>query len=191
MMGNLFISKVRVKLLKLFFLDISKEIHIRGIVRTIDEEINAVRRELKNLERASVLVSEKRGNRQYYMLNRKCPIFPELLGIVHKESGLGSAILNNIDRMGTVLYALLTTAYIENHHPSQYDIDVLIIGELNLKAVSSVIHEVEESSKTEIRYSVMSEEEFTFRKKKRDAFILNILNKHKIMLVGDENRLLA
>ncbi|MDD3661769.1 MAG: hypothetical protein PHG63_01765 [Candidatus Dojkabacteria bacterium] len=190
-MGNLFISKVRVKLLKLFFLDISKEIHIRGIVRTIDEEINAVRRELKNLERASVLVSEKRGNRQYYMLNRKCPIFPELLGIVHKESGLGSAILNNIDRMGTVLYALLTTAYIENHHPSQYDIDVLIIGELNLKAVSSVIHEVEESSKTEIRYSVMSEEEFTFRKKKRDAFILNILNKHKIMLVGDENRLLA
>ena len=41
MIEHLFISKVRVKLLVLFFSDLSREIHIRGIVRKIDEEINS------------------------------------------------------------------------------------------------------------------------------------------------------
>lgn len=191
MMEHLFISKVRIKLLALFFLDVSKEIHIRGVVRSIDEEINAVRRELKNLEAATVLVSEKRGNRQYYAINPKCPFYYELLGIVNKQFGLGGAVVRNLDGLGTVLYALLTPAFIENHHPSQYDIDLLIVGDLNLKGVSSVIKEAEDEIGREVRYSVMTEEELVFRKKKRDAFLLNILNKHKIMLVGDEDRLLT
>lgn len=191
MIEHLFISKVRVKLLQLFYSDLSREIHIRGIVRKIGEEINAVRRELRNLESIGVLTCEKRGNRLYYKINPKCPLYYELLGLVHKESGLGGLFLENIDSMGTVLYAVLTSAYIENHHPSQYDIDLLMIGDINLKAVSSVVKKAEEEIKREIRYTVMNEEEFDFRKKKRDSFIMNILDKHKIMLVGNENRLLS
>jgi len=191
MIEHLFISKVRVKLLVLFFSDLSREIHIRGIVRKIDEEINAVRRELKNLEKTGVLLKEQRGNRLYYKGNPHSPLFYEILGLVHKESGLGSSIISKQDEMGTVLYALITSAYIENHHPSQYDIDVLIIGDVNLKAVSATIKSAEAEIKREIRYTVMNEEEFEFRKRKRDVFVMNILNKHKIMLIGDENRLLA
>jgi len=191
MIEHLFISKVRIKLLKLFFLDTSKEVHIRGIVRLIDEEINAVRRELKNLEEAGILENEKRGNRMYYRLDPKCPLFYELQGLVHKEFGLGGTILDNLDRIGTIQYAILTTAFLENHHPSQYDIDVLIVGDINMKGVSSIIKDAEKLVKREIRYSVMDEEELDFRKKKRDTFITNILEKHKIMLVGDENKLLS
>lgn len=191
MIEHLFISKVRVKLLQLFYSDLSREIHIRGIVRKIGEEINAVRRELRNLESIGVLTCEKRGNRLYYKINPKSPLYYELLGLVHKESGLGGLIIENLDALGTILYAVLTSAYIENHHPSQYDIDVLIIGDINLKAVSSIIKKAEEEIKREIRYTVMDEEEFDFRKKKRDSFVMNVLNKHKVMLVGDENRLLS
>ncbi len=191
MIEHLFISKVRVKLLKLFFLDPTQEIHIRGIVRKIDEEINAVRRELKNLQEGTVFLSEKRGNRLYYKINPKCPIFYEIQGLIHKEYGLGGVIVRNLDEMGTVKYALLTTAFLQNHHPSQYDVDILLVGDLNMKVVSSAIKEAEKEMKREIRYTVMEEEELDFRKKRRDTFILNILNKHKIMIVGDENRLLS
>jgi hypothetical protein len=157
----------------------------------IDEEINAVRRELRNLEGAGVLVSEKRGNRVYYKVNPKCPIYYELLGLVNKESGLGGIILENREKLGSVTYALLTTAYVENHHPSQYDVDMLIVGDVNMKGVSSVIKEAETKLKREIRYTVMNDEEFEFRKKKRDSFVTNILFKQKIMLVGNENKLLS
>ncbi len=191
MIEHIFKSKVRVKLLRLFFMDTSTEMHIRGVVRKIDEEINAVRRELKNLAKAGILESEKRGNRLYYSVDDDCAIRYELIGLVNKEFGLGKSILSRRDLLGDVKYAILTTAYLEDHHPSPYDIDVLMVGNLSMKGVSSTIKAAESEIGREIRYTVMTEEEFEYRKKKRDTFILNILNKHKIMLVGDENKLMA
>ncbi len=191
MINKLFVSKVRTKLLKLFFLSKVDELHIRAIVRAIDEEINAVRRELQNLESATVLTSDRRGNRVYYALNNKCSIYPEILGLIHKEYGLGGAILRNKDSLGSPLFAVITTAFIEDHHPSQYDVDLLIVGEVNLKATAAIIKEAEDELGREIRYTVLSIEDFEFRRRKRDAFIINILEKHKIILIGDENRLLS
>lgn len=191
MIENIFVSRVRVKLLRFFFMDSSRELHIRGIVRKIDEEINAVRRELKNLEETGILKSEKRGNRLYYTLDESCPINTELLGLVNKEFGLGGIVLERKDLLGDVHFAVLTTAYLENHHPSPYDIDILFVGNLNMKSLSKSIKQAEDELKREIRYTVMTRDELDYRKKKRDAFIMNILNKHKIMLIGDENKLLA
>jgi len=191
MIEHLFVSKVRAKLLKLFFLNTAEDIHIRGIVRAIDEEINAVRRELKNLEGASLLQSDHRGNRVYYSVNRKCSIFYEILGLIHKEYGLGGAVLRNRVQLGSPTFAVITNAYIEDHHPSQFDIDLLLVGDINLKSTSTTIKEAEEEVKKEIRYTVMTTEDFEFRRKKRDAFVINILEKHKIMLIGDENRLMS
>ena len=62
-------SKVRVKILDLYFSDVKEMYHVRGIVREIKEEINAVRRELERLENAGLFKKEKRGNRVYYFLN--------------------------------------------------------------------------------------------------------------------------
>lgn len=191
MIEYLFISKVRVKILHLFFSDVSQEIHIRAIVRKIKEEINAVRRELRNMQAATILLSEKRGNRLYYRINPQCPIFYELLGLVHKEFGLGGAIVKNANAIGSITYAILTSAFIDNLHPSPYDIDLLVVGDINLNQLSSIVKGAETEIEREVGYTVLTEDDFEFRKKKRDSFIVNILNKHKIMLVGDENRFLA
>jgi DNA-binding transcriptional ArsR family regulator len=191
MLEYIFKSKVRVKLFRLFFTDTSTEIHIRGIVRKIDEEINAVRRELQNLEEAGILESEKRGNKLYYKIDTKCPIRYELIGLVHKEFGLGKIVLTQLENLGDVTYAVLTTAYLENEHPSPNDIDILLVGNFSMKGVSQAIKTAEKELSREIRYTVMTEEEYEYRKKKRDSFILNIIHKHKIMLVGDENKLMT
>ena len=44
---------------------------------------------------------------------------------------------------------------------------------------------------SEINYTIMSEEEFTFRKKRTDPFIIEILSGSRVMLLGDEENLLA
>ncbi|MBN1618054.1 hypothetical protein JW887_01775 [Candidatus Dojkabacteria bacterium] len=191
MIEHIFVSKVRVKILKLFFLDASREIHIRGIVRKISEEINAVRRELKNLQLSMILTSNRRGNRMYYKINTDCPIYYELSGMIHKEFGLGGKVLENRDGLGDIKYVVLTTAYIEDHHPSPYDIDILFVGNINLKGVATTIKSAEKIVNREIRYTVMTTEEFEFRKKKRDSFVENIVNKHKIMVIGDENQFMT
>jgi len=53
---DLIISKVRVKLLTIFFLAPDDIFYVRQLVRKTDEEINAVRRELAYLEKKGILV---------------------------------------------------------------------------------------------------------------------------------------
>lgn len=191
MINSILVSKVRIKILKLFFTDLKKEIHIRGIVRKIDEEINAVRRELKNLEKNGILVKEARGNRHYYKINPECPIFNELLGLINKEFGLGRMIIENTVNLGEVKYAILTKSYLDSKHESEYDVDLMLIGNIRMDFIAKLIKTSEEELGREIRYTVLSEDDFAFRKKKRDTFTLNIINRRNILLLGDADTILA
>ncbi len=191
MIESILVSKVRIKILKLFFTDLKREIHIRGIVRKIDEEINAVRRELKSLEKVGILKKEARGNRHYYSIERECPIFNEILGLISKEFGLGKIIIENNEQLGNIKYALLTKSYIDNMHENEYDVDLMLVGEIKMDTLSKLIKQSEQKLGREIRYTVLSEDDFAFRKKKRDLFTLNIINRRNILLIGDADFLLA
>ena len=81
----LFVSKVRIKVIRLFFLHPDVPYHIRGVVREISEEINAVRRELLRLEQIKLLKSERKGNRLYFTLLDSFPFYNELLSIMKIE----------------------------------------------------------------------------------------------------------
>ena len=44
---------------------------------------------------------------------------------------------------------------------------------------------------TEINYTAMTEEEFKFRKQRNDPFLVGILSGSRVMIIGDEEGLLA
>lgn len=80
---KLFGSRSRVKLLeKLVIEDVvsrsSTGFFIRELCRDVDEQINAVRRELMNLEALGILKSYEQNKKKYYLMNRNCLIYPEL-----------------------------------------------------------------------------------------------------------------
>ncbi len=84
MLGRLFTSRARVKLLKLFLLHPERELHVREICRITGLNINAVRRELANLEDLGLLRSRHAGNARFYTVNIVFPIYRELTGIFVK-----------------------------------------------------------------------------------------------------------
>jgi predicted transcriptional regulator len=81
---RLFSSRSRVKLLELFLLHPEREIHIREICRITGLNINAVRRELANLEGIGLLRSRRAGNARFYTVNIAFPIYQELISIFLK-----------------------------------------------------------------------------------------------------------
>ena len=85
MLQDLFISKVRVNILKLLLLNPGKSFHVRGIVRAVEVEINAIRRELARLEGISLVVKRQSGNRIYYTANTSHLYYPELVSLLAKE----------------------------------------------------------------------------------------------------------
>lgn len=82
LLADLITSKTRVKILALFLDNPNDMYHVREVVRRVDEEINAVRRELIHLEEKSILKREPRVNRVYYYLDKNYPHFFDLLAIL-------------------------------------------------------------------------------------------------------------
>jgi DNA-binding transcriptional ArsR family regulator len=191
MLEDLVISKVRVKLLCLFFSNLPEMYHVRDLVRRTGEEINAVRRELANLEKAGLLKKEPRGNRLYYWVNSGYPLLGEILAIVAKESGLGEEIIKNKNRLGKISYAVFSSQFVRRTERRPDEVDILIVGNIVLAELSALIKKEEERRGQEINYTAMTNEEFEFRRKRRDPFLLGILNDSKVMVVGDEVELVG
>src|SRR5215467_16057961 len=102
MLNELFLSKVRVKLLELFFAGPDNIYYVREIVRSVDEQINAVRAELTRMEKIGLLTSEWRANRKYYAVRKDYVYFDELLRLVNKTIGLGGAIVKDKVKLGKI-----------------------------------------------------------------------------------------
>ena len=190
MLKNLFISKVRIRILEQYMLDINASFHVRGLVRILNEEINAVRRELLNLQDAGLLYSKKDGNKLVYRINKKCPILQELRGMFYKESNIGKAILKVVEGIEGVQVVVLTESFIKNRYDNPTDVDFLFIGNMNVRELSKAVSELEKDQKREIRFSAITKEDFDFARKKKEPFLMNILEKDKMIIFGQISDLL-
>ncbi|MBI5358941.1 hypothetical protein HZB69_04950 [Candidatus Amesbacteria bacterium] len=192
MLTDLLISKTRVKLLEIFLSDVTQMYHVRDLVRRAGEEINAVRRELAHLEKCGAVKKEPRGNRLYYWFRKDYPLYQDLLSITAKTTGLGSAILKNKSKLGHLNLVMFSGNFVR-HQPrlKTDDVDVLVVGSVDLGELSNIIHAEEEIRSTPINYTPMTLDELKFRRTRRDPFLMSILIGSRVMIVGDEEDLVA
>jgi len=186
MLQDLVVSKCRVKLLQTFFGQPNEIFYIRQLVRRIGEEINAVRRELDRLETAGIVKKENRGNRIYYWVDRNYPLYGDLLALISKTVGLGEIIIKNKNKIGRIKIAMLSGRFARGLPTKEGAVDLLIVGDILIPELGKIIRNEETKAGKEINYTVMNKEEFEFRKKRRDPFLLGILTDSRIMLIGDE-----
>jgi len=191
-LSDIITSKVRIKILELFFSNLKEVYHVRGIVREISEEINAVRRELTKLEKDGVFRKEPRGNRIYYSVRPEYPFFSDLTSLVAKTTGLGKTIIDNKNKIGRVSFVMFSGKLVRYKERKTEDgVDILVVGEVVLPELASIIRAEEAKRGKEINYTAMSREEFDFRKKRRDPFLLGILSGSRVMIIGDEEDLVG
>jgi hypothetical protein len=191
MFSDLITSKSRVKLLNVFLSAPSEMFHVRELVRRTKDEINAVRRELAFLHGKGILEKEPRANRVYYYLSKSYPFYFDLLRIGSKNIGLGAEILKNRVKLGKIKYAMFSGRFLRKIKEEPDEVDFLIVGNIVLPELALLIREEEKRLSTEINYTVMTEEEFDYRKKKRDPFIVAILSNSRVMLLGDEESMIS
>jgi len=186
MLKDFFVSEVRVKILKTMLPDPDKPYHVRALVRAVGTEINAVRRELQRLTRAGLLRKRPSGNRVYYSVNTSSPYYPELLSLIAKETGVGFQIISLSKELGDVKFAVLSRAFSRGRASSVLDVDLFIVGAVNMNVLDKIVAGVEATRGSEINYTVMGEEEFSFRKRRNDQFITRVLAQSRTMLIGEE-----
>lgn len=190
MLQHIIPSKARRKVLDLFYHRPTEAFYLRRIVREIDEEVNAVKRELDILSTAKLLLKERRLNKILYTLNKNYIFYDEFLRIFTKTGTLPTLLYKNISKLGKIKFAVLSMKYAKKQDISDDEIYFLIIGIIVGAEVATIVKNVEGEFGREINYTVMTEDEFSFRKKNNDPFIWRFLKQNNLMLIGSYEELL-
>jgi hypothetical protein len=165
--------------------------YVRQLTRKVGEEINAVRRELGRMQKRGLVKSEPRGNRLYYFVRKNYPFYQELLQLVAKTSGIGGAIRKNQKKLGRLKFVMLSGKFARRKERQQNEVDLLVVGNVVLPQLAALVREEEARLDHEINYTVMTTEEFEFRRRRRDPFLTEILAGSRMMIIGDEEELVS
>jgi Fe2+ or Zn2+ uptake regulation protein len=189
MLHNIIPSKSRRKILELFFHNPKENFYLRRIVREVSEEVNAVKRELDILSEAKLLHKEKRLNKIFYSLNKNYMFYDEFLRIFAKTNQLNELVQKNLSKIGKIKFVVMAKHLAKGEPVKKEDVSVVFVGVIVVPEIEAIMHKVENSLGHEVNYTVMTDDEFNYRKKNNDPFIWRFLRQPKIMLVGSEEEL--
>ncbi len=102
MLDSLITSKTRIRLLVKFFINISNAGYLRGLATEMNENTNAIRKELNNLSKAGYIVRDASESKVMYRANTAHPLFATLQQLIRKHIGIDNIITQILERMGEV-----------------------------------------------------------------------------------------
>jgi hypothetical protein len=196
MLEHLFGSKTRIKLLQIFLNHPENSYYVRELTRLTKLQINAIRRELQNLEDLEVVGSfqEAKSDRQkrrrknpqekkYYRANIDYVLFPELKALILKaQLLLEYDLAKKISRIGTVKYLALTGIFVGFVGAST---DLFVVGNIKKERLVQLIRKFEKELNYEINFTLMSSSEYRYRKDITDRFLYSILENKKIVVLDN------
>jgi hypothetical protein len=194
MLEQLFGSRTRVLLLRLF-LDHEDDVYfVREITRLLGSQVNSVRRELENLESFGLLkvvpapsdaegedVNEVDKQKKYYGLNKEFVLYTELRSLFLKARLLiEKDLVERMQKLGRIQYLALTGLFVGL---PDWPTDIFIVGQVTKEKIKRLIRHFEKELQQEINYTVMTKQEFLYRREVTDRFIFSILENKKIVVI--------
>ena len=175
---KIFGSRTRVKIITLFTAGVKRPYYVREISRSVNERLNAVRRELEILRKIGMLSTHENKRRKYYTLNPEFMLIDELSSIMQKAGpGIEDTLFKNIERLGDILYVTLTGYFTA---VPDAPTDILIVGDVDEARLEGFIKRIEHQLDHELSYTPMTRDEFKYRINFNDVFLRSIFQKpHK------------
>ncbi len=195
-MEQLFGSKTRVKLLKLFMTNPNRSFYVREITRKVEEQINSVRRELANLLSLGVITSDSTNNKLYYEVDQTWEHYgplrelftgkrsapkagkakdapaedaPEDVVVIEdKKPSVDADVWDRVGNIAGLAYSGVFT------RDTTSPVDVMIVGDVPISRAEAAVAELEKHEGKELRYAVMELDEWLYRKQVNDKFWLQV-----------------
>jgi DNA-binding transcriptional ArsR family regulator len=188
MLEQLFGSKTRTQLLRVFLQNPETDFFVRELTRRIGGHINAVRHELVNLEKLELVAvvrppGEKGTQKKHYRLNRDSVLYPELKALFLKSRSLVEKdMVEKIRACGEFKYFALT-----GHFLGQEDVptDIFLVGTADRRKLAAVIKEYEASLGNVINYTILDEAEMRYRMDVMDRFTYAVLDGQKLVFIDE------
>jgi predicted nucleotidyltransferase len=186
---KLFSSKSRVEILKLFLFNPEDSFYQRQISIFAHQPIRSVQREMEKLESIGLIEKSVQGNPIYYKVNKRCPIFEELKRILFKSVGIAEVLKENLKNTGNIIIAFIYGSYAQGKENLLSDIDLLIVGFITSRELSTLLSKPKRELGREINYAVFPPQEFKEKIRQKDHFLNAVLEGKKIFIIGNEDEL--
>lgn len=187
MLERLFTSRVRIDLIARFVLHPESRYHVRGLEKILDAQYSAIWRELENLEQAGVVRSEEDSGRRVFRLNPDYPLADELRGMILKTVGAGDQVRKALDGLDGIHAAFIYGSYADGQVDAYSDIDLMIIGEVDLENLSPAVSALEADLGRSVNITAYSLQEWKSKLEAEDPFATEVLEGPRVTLVGPEH----
>jgi len=179
MLKSLFSSSIRADVLSLLLNSPDEQFYIREIAELLRKNPSGVKRELDNLEKMEIVISEKVANLKYFKANKDSPLFSELKNLITKSLGLPGA-LKAVLRASGARAAFLYGPYAEGDDIDT--VDLFVIGAM--LSLTKELKDIEKRFDRKINCTIIDEDEYKLKKKKGDANLKRLLSGKRIALIG-------
>lgn len=186
----LFPNQYRRKVLGLLLMRPEQQIHLRELARVIVAAPGTLKKELDALCGVGLLRAERVGNQVRFCANTAHPVFPELQALIRKTIGLADALrLSLAPLAGRIDAAFVFGSMASGTESAGSDIDLMVVGDAGFAEIVDATYAAQATLGREINPKVMSASEWQAKKAERNAFLQDVLNKPRIMLIGDADAL--
>jgi len=204
MLEQLFGSKTRVSLLRLFLNNPSQPYYLRELARKLKTQLNSVRREVGNLEKLGIVKTVqlanvpaegktskaskatkkvKKGSKKYFLTDTDFILYPELKALLLKaQLLLERNFVSKIEKMTKIKLFILSGIFVGLEG---FVTDILLVGTVDHKHLASIVHDFEKELGRNINYTLMSHQEYRYRQDITDRFLYDILENRKIVIIDE------
>lgn len=153
MLDRIITSKTRIRLLVKFFINTLNTGYLRGLAKEMNENTNAIRKELNNLSEAGIILKDTQDAKVIYRANPSHPFFPLLQQIIRKYVGLDEIIETIASRVGGVKRIYLIGDYIQGIDSGI--IEVVLEGTaINEEYIAQLCNKVEQEIQKKIQFHI-------------------------------------
>jgi predicted nucleotidyltransferase len=167
-----------------------KSWYLRELAEFLNVSPSSIQRELANLTKAGILKKTIDGNRTYFNADQNCPIFPELKSVLIKTVGVVDLLQHSLKLLlRKISVAFIFGSIASGTENSESDIDLFIVGDVELMEVVKATKNTEHTLRRSINPIVLSITEAKRKLKEKHSFIERVRKSDKLFLIGEDNEL--
>ncbi|UZE23462.1 nucleotidyltransferase domain-containing protein [Pseudomonas sp. B21-056] len=176
------------RILGLLFGKPDQSFYTNEIARWAQVGKGSLMRELERLHGSGVLMMTRQGNQTHYQANARCPIYPELLGIVRKTIGMAEPIRQALEPFSRQLrWAFVYGSIAKDQANAFSDIDLMLIGEgLHYSEVMERLMPLEEQLGRPLNPTLYTPQDWVAKFAAGHSFVTRVAQQDKINLLGED-----
>jgi predicted nucleotidyltransferase len=192
-MADALFTTTQQRVLALLFGQPERSFFTKELIELAGGGSGAVQRELGRLQQSGLIAQTRVGNQKHYRADAGSPIFAELLGIVAKTLGPAQTLREALTPLaGQLQLALVYGSAAAGRDTAHSDLDLLLVSDaLTLEQVYAALEPAEKQLGRPINPTLYTPSEFRRRLERRNPFLLKLLSRDTMPLIGNKDEFVA